>query len=251
MAKKKHKRGLAKNNFCGVPGDSPTACKCGNDYIGVCKPHWANFTFMRLVKRKILPAYVFGKKYEAHHILCVSPVAGEIIANDAIDSVIAETVWCINNKTNMMAMPLWGHTVRWYCSAGLGVDANIGAPDFMDIPQHDWDHNSKKGYTWEIETVLKDIAEVIKDAGHEVKPQDISTALTNQSKEFARTLNSRGKRRGGTHKAWQGGGQEKKWYEPFSMASSAALTAKGFPAKSFDEKMLKWIKKIATGMAGP
>lgn len=243
-----HKRGLEKNQFCGIPKDGK--CKCGNDYIEICKPGWHDFTFKRLVRRKALPVFVFGKKYEAHHILCVACVAGQIIAKDSIDSVIAQTKWCINNKKNMMALPLWGHTVRWYCSEKLGEEENPGRPDFQDLPQHDWDHNSKKGYTWEIETELKDIAKVIEDAGHEVEPDDIAAALNNLSMTYERNLKSRGARRGGTHRAWLSGGDEQEWYEPFSMASTGNLTAKGFPAKSFDSRVAAWIKRLAEALAG-
>lgn len=244
MASSKHKRGISKGLFHGIP-EKGGSCEYGNDYIEICKPSWGGFVFSRLVRRKLLPVYVFGKKYEAHHILCVSPVAKEIGGKESIDGIIRKTKWCINNKKNMMGMPLWGHTVRWYCSDAFGEDENVRAPDFFNIPQHDWDHNCKLGYTSEVQIELKDMADVIEEYEHEVEEEDIKTALDNLSMDFKRKLDSRGCRRGGTHSAWKSGGIEKKWYEPFSMASTGALTEKQYPIKKFDKRQQSWIKRIA------
>ena len=58
----------------------------------------------------------------------------------------------------MKAMPLWGHTVQWYCSFKEDDDGTIEGkvksrtrePLFKNIPQHDFDHNYEKGYTYEV-----------------------------------------------------------------------------------------------------
>lgn len=247
MASDKHKRGVSKGLFHGIP-ETGNGCEYGNDYIKICKPSWGGFTFMRLVRRKLLPVFVFGKKYEAHHILCVAPVAKEIAGKDAIDGIIRKTKWCINNKKNMIGMPLWGHTVRWYCSDTLGDDENVGSPPFANIPQHDWDHNCKLGYTSEVQAKLATVAKRIEDAGHDVKEEDIKAALDKLSVDFKGLLDKRGIRRGGTHIAWESGGTDKEWYEPFSMASTGALTKKNYPVRKFDKRKQTWINRIAKAM---
>lgn len=253
-----HERGDRKHNFCAVPAKP----KCGDcpgdkDYIDVCKPDdWFGHTFMRLVKAKANP-FTFEKKYEAHHLVCVAPVTQELVSKKEIEGVIAQTVWCINNQNNMIAMPLWGHSVKWYCEiTAAGGAFKVGAPaapPFANIPQHDWDHNSKEGYTWEVTGACKKLAKKIEESGHKLKGEDLKGALDQLSGKFKNILlNVRGTRMGGTHAAW-GKGQdnpESDWCQPFSMASTVKLTKIGFPVRKFDEKVAKWIKRIATAIAG-
>src|SRR5262245_22480541 len=133
-----HQRGESKGLFCGIPG---RPCACGNDYVDICEPGWSNVTFPRLVKKKT-GSSTFPKKFEAHHILCVAPIGSETVANTNIDARVRSTQWCINNGSNMLGMPLWGHTVMWYCSiaaSGGSIKATLTAPPFANIPQHDWD----------------------------------------------------------------------------------------------------------------
>ena len=40
------------------------------------------------------------------------------------------------------------------------------------------------------------------------------------------------------------------WYLPFSMASKANLTKKGFPVKSWSDKVQDWIGKMAEALSG-
>jgi hypothetical protein len=254
-----HDRGERKHQFCAIPA-SP---KCGDcpgskDYIEVCKPaDWFGHTFKRLVRKKT-GAFVFDKKYEAHHLLCVASVTKEVVSKAAIEGVIAQTQWCINNENNMLAMPLWGHTVMWYCeitaaSTEADFKVDVPAPPFANIPQHDWDHNCKGGYTMEVTDDCAKLAFEIEKRGHQLSGPALQKALERLSGKFKTILSSeRGTRQGGTHKAW-GMGQEdpeSKWCEPFSMASTGKITAKGFPVRKFDEKVAKWIKRIATGIAG-
>lgn len=249
----KHERGLSKGQFCGIPG---TPCECGNDYIEICNPGWNDYTFSRLIRRKKGPWLTFQKKYEAHHVVCVAPVAQEIVSKKSIESVIAQTQWCINNKDNMIAMPLWGHTVKWYCDIsadGGDFAATISVPPFANIPQHDWDHNCNDGYTWEVVEAAKKVAKKIEQAGHEIKTQDIAAALNSLSSKFKNILLAvRGTRKGGTHAAWLMAldDPDSDWCQPFSMASTVALTRKGFPVRKFDESVAKWIERIAEAIRG-
>lgn len=245
-----HKRGEAKGKFCGVPG---TPCSCGNDYIDICKPDWGDWTFPRKVNAKD-GAFTFKKKYEAHHLLCVSPVATQLAARAKIDAVIRATKWCINNKDNMLGMPLWGHTVMWYCNisdTGGSIAAELIPPPFQDVPQHDWDHNCNGGFTDEVETALKDVAKDVEDAGHEADAESIASALNNLSSEFRSKLAERGKRPAGTHAGWTTGMADPSsyWYGSFSMASTAWITKKGFPVRRFDQSVKEWIQRIAQAIA--
>jgi hypothetical protein len=246
-----HERGSKKDKFCAVPG---TPCECGHDYIEICNPGWGSFTFERLIRLQ-LKTISFGKKYEAHHVLCVSSVSKELVANENIDRIIRETQWCINDKPNMMAMPLWGHTVKWYCSitaSGGSVNVAQPPPPFADIPQHDWDHNCKLGYRHETDEAMKGVAKDVQEAGHDFTGQNLKSLLDSLSEEFQTTLKTRGERNLGTDTSWKQGSQDptSRWYEPFSMASTANLTEKGFPVRNFDGKVAAWIDRIAAAIRG-
>jgi len=243
----KHKRGLKKGEFCTAPG-SPK-CDCGNNYRAVCKKTankaWA--TYHTTEKRK-------GKKirvtnpFEAHHLLCVSSVMKELQTKHGIKQIIQNTKWCINKGNNMIAMSLWGHTIKWYCDP---VDGESKAPPFADIPQHDFDHNKKDGgYVAEVAVAIKEIAKDVKIQGHAVDVDDIAAALRSESKNFRNKLNDRGTRLGGTHKGWKLGGKTKisTWYLPFSMAATASV--KQFPARDFNQEKAAWIKRLAKAAWG-
>jgi hypothetical protein len=253
-----HERGAKKGQFCAVPA-SP---KCGDcpgskDYIEVCKPEdWFGHTFLRLVKAQA-GAYTFEKKYEAHHLVCVAPVTQQLVANTAIDGAIRQTKWCINNEDNMIAMPLWGHTVMWYCDisaaapGGGSIKSSLVPPPFANIPQHDWDHNAKEGYTWEVEEECKKLAKEVKQSGHDLEGDSLKGALDDLSSEFRTILTAeRGTRLGGTHAGWLQGmaDSQSNWCHPFSMASTAKLTKVGFPLRDFDARSAQWIQRIATAI---
>jgi hypothetical protein len=243
-----HKRGEKKGKFCAVAG---TPCECGNDYFKVCKPGWAAFTFPRLVKAAA-GAFTFPKRYEAHHIVCVAPVSAEIVGKTGISGIIRVTKWCINEKKNMLAMPLWGHSVMWYClikAAGGKVLTGVARPAFANIPQHDWDHPA---YSVEVTNDCKRVAKDIKDAGHQADSADIQAELDGLSKKWKAALKARGNRDGGTHACWRKGmkNPDSDWTAPFSMASTAQMTKKGFPIRNFDDKTDQWIERIAKAIKG-
>jgi hypothetical protein len=259
-----HERGDRKHNFCSVPAKPKCSdCPGSKDYIEVCKPSgWFNHTFMRLVRKKTGDV-TFDKKYEAHHMVCVSPVTTQLTTKKGIQSVIAQTVWCINNKKNMIALPLWGHTVMWYCTITAEDDDTAtdmisdlikkrrGEPAFADLPQHDWDHNGNGRYTSEVDADCLKLAKQVAESGHKLKGQDLTDKLDALSNKYKGILKARGNRCGGTHAAWKQGQKdpESNWGQPFSMASTSKLSKKGFPARSFDKSVAKWIKRIAEAIA--
>lgn len=253
----KHDRGERKGQFCANPAETPCDdCSESKNYIEVCKPRsWFTHTFERRVRTAT--AYTFDKKYEAHHIACVAPVNEVLYGDKDLIGAVEQTKWCINKKSNMMAMPLWGHTVKWYCAItedGGEIDDDRTAPKFKNIPQHDYDHNCKEGYTWEVEQAMKELAAEIENADHDLKGPDLAKALDNISKDFkSKLLDERGMRLDGTHAAWQLGQKEPpdpKWCHPFSMASDEKVSSKGFPVRNFDGAVAKWIKRISEAIAG-
>src|SRR2546429_1328820 len=252
-----HERGDRKGKFCTTPAAKICDdCPGSMNYIDVCEPNWSAHTFERMVKAKANP-FVFDKKYEAHHILCVAPVTQELLGDKKIRGAVEQTKWCINKELNMLAMPLWGHTVKWYCSIDQGggdIDVDVGAPPFKNIPQHDFDHNCKQGYTWEVEEEMKKRVQEIKDSEHKLKGDSLAGALDDCANDFADKLKKRGKRKGGTHKAWKLAQQEPpdpNWCHPFSMASDSKVSSVGFPARNFQGKVDQWINRIAQAIAGP
>jgi hypothetical protein len=202
---------------------------------------------------------VFNKKYEAHHIVCVAPATELLLGREEIEGAIKQTEWCINNEDNMMAMPLWGHTVKWYCKVtalgGSVVGSSaLAAPPFANIPQHDIDHNSKEGYTWEIEEQCKKVGKKVEKVDHQLQGDALQGALKKMSGDFRAELKRRGsERKGGTHKAWtlaQKPTSDPHWYEPFSMADEGKWTRLGFPVRDFDARTSRWIEKIKDGIIG-
>src|SRR6516225_8777274 len=129
---KGHKQTSKRVEFCRVPN-----CKRSN-YRDVCPASW--------------------KPNQAHHLLCVSYVNKAITRKTEIKPVIDASKWCINSKTNMLAMPLWGTTVMHYCSDFSSITAGDtkglakalagglwkskkGAPAFANIPHHNYGHS--------------------------------------------------------------------------------------------------------------
>jgi hypothetical protein len=219
-----HSAGVKKNKFCALRKKS---CPCGNKYRTVCVPGWL----------------VFG--YQAHHLLCVACVTEFIGKNKDIVEVVRMTKWCINTGTNMLAMPMSGATIKWYCTLAI-TGAPLVAPPFKNLPQHDYDHGL---YNIEVNNTLKDIAAATKKnlARHsEPSASSLAGELDGESKSFRATLKRRGGQRcGGTHEAWKKGAKSPKsdWYKAFSMAASP--TERSFPGVGFDSDLAKKIKKLA------
>lgn len=233
---KKHSKGYAKNQFCAIRTGSKSKCKCPspNNYVKNCEV--PKYTFVQGSKKKI------NKKFEAHHIVCVASVSEFLVGNIVAKPLLTKTRWCINDKHNMVAMPLWGHTIQHYCGGFFGlVDSSVPTP-FANVPQHDYDHNSTGGYKSEIDKDMGLIAKGVQRLaakGHEEPEKKLADALKANSDKFRNQLTAvRGLRVGGTHAAWDKGSREPNsdWYLPFSMAKDGVADVRGFPAKDLNGK---------------
>ena len=252
MASSKCKAESATKKFCSIRANPKCGdCKQAKNYIDACKPAgWANYSYPQMVSGSPTK-----KKYEAHHILCVSPVTDEIAGKSAIKAAIEETDWCINNPDNMVAMPLWGHTVQWYCRILRSKKYTITdapAPPFANIPQHNFDHNSKGGYTHEIRVECKNLAAEVKNSGHSLKGDALKGKLDKLSAHWRKQIAKRGAREDGTHAAGQAGQKDPDsvaWCKPFSMASNGKVSSTGFPVRNFDDKVADWVDRIARAIA--
>jgi hypothetical protein len=219
MAETGHKQTSDRIEFCRVPD-----CKQTN-YRDVCPVPW---------------------KSEAHHILCVAQVNKVVTSRKKeVQQVIDESKWCINSKKNMIALPLWGTTVMYYCNnfsginpgdqaellkgvAGSLLSSATGAPVFKNLPQHNYGHSGStvaSSYNKEIEQKLQDWITTlqVRIKQHSITGNDIHDELNDMSEEMEGNLKTRGGTRvgsttgiAGTHDAWTN--PSPTWYMPFSMA---------------------------------
>lgn len=232
-----HSKGVVKAEFCAI-----RKSKCDHaEYQKNCVPKPTGWDKPYFWQGK---TDIKQKKFEAHHLLCVACVTQHIANGKGIVSIVKQTKWCINEKPNMFAMPLWGHTLKFYCRLevrGLGIEARTKKrakiPKFKNIPQHDYDHNSSKGYKSEIDYDLAQLASQIrrgKKKKHEARVKDIKAELKSLSRKHKASLRARGKRCGGTDKAWKKGKKKvtSNWYEPFSMAATGCIDKRVFPSSA-------------------
>lgn len=263
-----HKRGESRNHFCGVPGkpcEHPSGP--GNNYYTVCAPAWAAMTYAQqfTAPGSSTPGAV-RKSYEAHHILCVSQVKKVVVKateNTDLEDIVGDTHWCINDGNNMIAMPMWGHTIMWYCNDFAGVasgdesalfqtlGAQLTRPLFADLPQHNYGHSgadNDTSYNKEIEAALVKVMEGVDEAADEHATKAITAlqgGLNNLSSTTRTELRDRGVRVfGGTHPAWLAGLQNNPgWYAPFSMAKTP--TPMTFPTSNTGEGMARKLVRLA------
>ena len=180
--------------------------------------------------------------WEAHHILSVSCVSNlDGLSSEQKDSVrrcCQVTTWDINDKDNLIALPLFGHTIKWYA-----IDDNDDAPGWENMPQHDWDHNSKKGYCHDVKTDLQKFYKTLEKGanGHKLNPKSIAADLNRRQTRFRTKIKERGQKGEGTHKEWQG--EKNSWYKPFSMAANGCESVRP-PArvKAKKDKLIKLLK---------
>lgn len=254
MGKSKHRAGVRVNEFC-TKAPSRSKCKCGNNFRTNAKfpSNWgfsggvAFFTSKQLEASGGKPPAglkMAGKRsFEAHHLICVSPITAAIqkqidieknqSAATAMMEIIRSTKWCVNEEINMLPMPMWGHTVKHY--AGNPNQP----PNFADICQHDWDHNP--AYTDEVVSSVKQVLNKIKKAAkkHDIPDGSLAADLHSLSKELKSKLESRGKRKNGTHSAWNA-----KECAPFSMASNNKVSKRGFPPNLHEDKLADWKTRL-------
>jgi|SRR5215831_9422530 len=260
-------------NFCAVPGEP---CKpCGNNYRKVCKPPWSNLEFAQRFTETdkatgIKTITARERSYEAHHILCLAQVKKVIVKesekNDFTD-IVDSTKWCINAKRNMIALPMWGHTITWYCNSfssiarkstfGRIADTTgdkLKIPPFKNLPQHNYGHSGRTtstSYNREVEDRLGTVVEAVEEAKDKHLTEQIATLqdkLNTLSDEFRDKLKGRAP---DTHAAWLKGRAHPNdpicdWYKSFSMAEEARPMT--FPGGSVDSEMGQKIQRLAQAL---
>ena len=240
----KHKKESGENKFCTVRGKP---CKCGNDYTSVVGSNFEErLKYPLKVSNRDKPLMF---KFQAHHILCVGSVNSKIYSNDYIENIVKETEWCVNNKDNMVSMPVLAHTIWWYVHVCSG---EYERPSFENICQHNWDHTGNLGYKWEVDNALVQLAYDVEEGGHGPEAIDLAEALNAESKHFRGELEARAIRQSGTHQAWLDGESNPQgpWYEPFSMANTAYISKKTFPVGKFEKKVLAWMERFKKAVGG-
>lgn len=254
-----HTAGALEGEFCSQRKDK---CDCkngkGNKYKDACKPSvdWGKYPQKYTKKQKkgqkviALLFKAVRRAHEAHHIACVASVTKAVTKSTDIENVVRNTPWCVNKKENVIALPMWSHTISWYChfsqiaadspealescikgSISLTNFASDTAPPFANLPQHDYDHAA---YITEVDKALEEIVERIKAVkGHEKQAEKLKSSLDNLVEDYREILEDRGLRTGGTHAAWNKGMNERSsdWYLPFSMASNQKAEKRDFPLK--------------------
>jgi hypothetical protein len=227
MAKKKnaHAQAGKKNRFCCTRG-KPCKCESPNNYRTNCAPS----PMWKVAKT--------NEAYAAHHILCKASVQQCIAARKGMEVVVKQTRWCVNKPENMIALPLWGHTVKWY-------HKNDDAPPFCDLPQHDWDHNGADSYQEEVEESLNALAMNLQKAKgkHDADGlKELRDGLDARSRKFRKKLRDRGSRQGKTHRQFSDKTRKKRWWEPFSMAGFASQ--KGYPTQNWRDLVKEKVKNF-------
>ena len=241
--KNKHSKGARINQFCALRKE-PCTCEKKNKYTDVINSEKAKESAKYLYPQRF--KYKDGT-YEtkwisenAHHLVCVASVT-ELFAKDTdIQPIIANEVYCINEKINMIALPLWSHTIFWYM-----FDNPNKAPAFENWPNHNYDHDL---YISELKEDLEKLARIVKKAGHKNNKGKIANKLNKLSGSYRNKLRTRGKRMSGTHSAWTSATDPQKpnqhWYRPFSMASTSMVTERAFAVRKFDDEVMTEFEKI-------
>jgi len=229
-----HTQGMKKGKFC-----AKRKSNCGHSrYKKVCepKPLWK----------------APWSRYDAHHLLCVASVTQFIGKKKELQPIIKQTDWCINKGRNLIAMPVWGQTISWYCTR-LAKGQQLAAPDFANLPQHNYNHTGVMSFMDEVDSQLLSLADQIEKnkANHKAASAELGNALNGLSDYFKGELERRGSKRcGGTHAAWKAAFQNKpgksEWYKPFSMANDGCEDPRLFPGltQSKAKNILKNVAKF-------
>jgi hypothetical protein len=238
------------NEFCPVPG-KPCKCPQANNYRTICEPSWAG-EYAFAVGTEGLLGY-----WEAHHVLsisCVNWLPKNAKKRAAVKRVLKVTKWCINNQKNMLAMPKFGHTIMYYTDvmSDRYYIVDFPAPPFKNIPHHDFEHNTAGGYCSEVKADISKLWDQVAEAEkkHVESKNGIKGRLDRLSRKWQDKLKARGKRCGGTHRAWKKGMKdpESNWYLPFSMANDAHAEERFCPAGGWTDKVNEKMEKIRASL---
>lgn len=248
-----HSKGTKINKFCSL---RKTTCPCGNKYKAPCKAVAAGWEVQAAGSSKYAQRYMASarrRSHEAHHIACVASVTQMVLKMVDMDlrPIVSNTKWCVNVEDNMIALPLWPHTLQWYCTKMGGIrkkkrggkwSASVSAPPFKDLAQHDYDHFP---YLEEVAQSLDPIPDGVEKAKEKHKdPTDLlAKKLNGVISKHKPDLKGRG-----THAAWQRGMNTPNgtWYKAFSMSKSNP-TARSFPkaGNELGEKLAALIEAIS------
>jgi hypothetical protein len=243
-----HTKGDSRNKFCSLRKDP---CPCGNSYTSPCDSVAAGWEAEAAGSSKYVQRYGKGarrRSHEAHHIACVAAVTGIITVNEDIKDIVWNTKWCVNVDTNMIALPLWPHTIEWYFDLGTKSlmqgpakggrkKPTVNAPPYKDLAHHDYDHGE---YINEVNETLKRVVTAAKAAvakDHKDPTGNLAGKLNSSIGKHKKGLMGRG-----THAAWEEGMNDPNgtWYEKFSMSADNP-SPRAFPApnNTLWEKMLE------------
>jgi hypothetical protein len=242
-----HTEGLKNGQFCSLRMET---CPCGNKYQDIMNgtESWGKYP----QAHRVLIAV--ERSPEAHHVLPVASVTGEITARTSPDGanntirekVVQNTKWCVNDLKNMIALPLFEMTFLHYLIEDKGDDP----PPFENLPMHNYDHGKfQKEVADELKQIGKDAAANTK--AHEEATKELLAAMNGIRDRYKPKLAKRGTRGKKTHgefvaamNADEDDPATEKWYIPFSMAADPS--PKPFPSeakKSGLSKKLADLKK--------
>jgi len=221
-----HTKGARETLSCALRMDKCT-CPSKNEYKkileGAPTDTWGKYPQKHRVEIAI------ERSPEAHHVLPVASVAGEIVANKNIKIEVREnTRWCVNDIKNMIALPLFEMTFLHYI-----IHEEATPPPFVSLPMHNYDHGAfQKEVADELKKVGSDTAQNIK--AHEDVTAELLATMNARRDRYKPKLAARGTRGKGTHgefvyamNAKEDDADAEEWYIPFSMADEPA--AKPFP----------------------
>ena len=191
------------------------------------------FTDSRTVKGSRKGVIVDKTCWEAHHIICEHAIGDREFKNDPahedyVEACLWVTDWDLNNKKNMIGLPL-----RKAFKAGF-VNQKVCC--------HQNDHNTTRGYTEECKDFMQtEIWDKLKKGQkfHTTDPKDIADLLIGASRHFDKQLKKRAKRNDGTVESWTkrhdtSWPKHKTWYLPLSMAKTGAVVKRSPGAKASD-----------------
>jgi hypothetical protein len=218
-----HTEGAKKKLFCSLRMEE---CPCGNKYQDIMKgtESWGKYP----QRHRVLIAV--ERSPEAHHVLPVASVTGEVTANTKIrKQVVENTKWCVNDLKNMIALPLFEMTFLHYLIKDVP-----SPPPFVGLPMHNYDHGK---FQKEVADQLKQIGDdaAANTKAHEEVTKELLDAMNGIRDYFKPELASRGTRNKGTHgefvnamNATEDDASAEQWYIPFSMAEDPS--PKPFPS---------------------
>lgn len=169
----------------------------------------------------------YASVWQAHHVACDHALGGRELKDEDreyIEQCLWITDWKLNDADNLVGMPL----NKQYRDSDGKLPVNL--------PSHQVDHNTTRGYTDEckdwLKTNLWDTLKAGQDP-HTVDPKDVAATLKLCTATFKAKLVGRGSRSGGTIAAWTtrfDAANKDTWYHPFSMGADPEHRSPGVAA---------------------